>query len=123
MELTKNELQILTVMWHSNTPLTSAEIRESSTDRKWSDNSLYAIINNLMEKGVIKKHGFTEDGGSPARTYVPVLTRDNYYDTVFAEYQTEEFPAILAALAKRARLDDEVKRELRKAIEELHLEV
>ena len=101
MELTRNELQFMTVLWHSDTPLTSAEILGRSVDRTWKDASLHIILNRLIEKGAVAEHGFVKDGKVIARTFVPALSRECYYESVFAGYPSEDIPMLFSALLRR----------------------
>jgi predicted transcriptional regulator len=116
MDLTRNELQFMTVFWCVNTPLTSTEILKRSVDKNWRDASLHTILNKLLEKGALAEHGFIKDGKSIARTFIPVLTCEEYYETLFAGHTTAEIPMILSALMRREDLNTETIDKLEKII-------
>lgn len=48
--LTKKELEMMNVLWGSETALTASEILKASTDRTWKDKSLHLMINSLLQK-------------------------------------------------------------------------
>jgi len=107
MYLTKNEFQFMTVLWDAGTPLTASEVLKRSVEKTWRDASLHTILNKLLEKGAITEHGFVKDGKAISRTFVPVLSRDEYYGALFAGHAVKEIPIILSALMSRADIDNE----------------
>jgi len=107
VELTKNELQFMTVLWNADTPLTSMEILNQSVEKTWSDASLHAILNKLLDKGAISEHGFVKNEKAIARTFVPALSCEEYYEGFFAGHTAKEIPMIMSALMKRADFDNE----------------
>lgn len=107
MELTINELQFMTVLWCADAPLASSDILKRSVDKTWKDASLHTILNKLIEKGAIKEHGFIKDGKAISRTFVPVLSCEEYYKSFFAGHMTKDIPMILSALMNRSDLDAE----------------
>ena len=42
--LTKKELEMMNVLWQSETALTASEILKASTNRTWKDKSLHILI-------------------------------------------------------------------------------
>ena len=107
MDLTKNELQFMTVLWCADAALTAAEILKRSVDKEWKDASLHTILNNLLEKGAVAEHGFVKDGKIIARTFVPAVSREVYYKNFFAGHMTEDIPMLLSALMDRTDIDAE----------------
>jgi len=107
MELTKNELQIMTVMWQAAKPLTGTEIRKRSVGKTWKDSSIHIILNKLLDKGAIEEYGFVKDGKSIARTFTPSISREDYYGECIAGYADEDVPILLSALLRRTDLDSE----------------
>jgi predicted transcriptional regulator len=112
MELTINELQFMTVLWCAGTPLTSTDILKRSVDKTWRDASLHSILNKLLEKGAIAEYGFLKDGKAISRTFVPVLTCEEYYEVFFSGHMTKDIPMILSALMKRSDFDAETMKKL-----------
>ena len=107
MDLTKNELQFMTVLWDAGTPLAAAEVLRRSVDKTWRDASLHTILNKLLEKGAITEYGFIKDGKAISRTFVPELSCKEYYETVFAGHMAKNIPTIVSALMNRSDIDDE----------------
>ena len=107
MDLTKNELQIMTVLWCADAPLTSAEILKLSVDKTWKDASLHTILKKLLDKGAIAEHGFVKDGKIISRTFIPAITREGYYTAFFAGHMVNDVPMLFSALVNRADIDDE----------------
>jgi len=106
MDLTKNELQFMTVLWDSEEPLTASEVLKRSVDKTWRDASLHTILNKLLEKGAIAEHGFVKDGKAISRTFIPVLACKEYYEGLFAGHAAKDVPTIFSALMNRADIDD-----------------
>jgi len=122
MELTLNELQFMTVLWCAGAPLASAEILKRSVDKAWKDASLHTILNKLLEKGAIAEHGFVKDGKAISRTFVPVLSCEEYYSSFFTGHMTKDIPMILSALMNRSDLDAATMDKLEKIIHDRRLE-
>jgi len=118
MDLTKNELQFITVLWDADAPLTASEVRKRSVDKTWKDASLHTILNKLLEKGAIKEHGFVKDGKAISRTFVPAISQNDYYDNAFAGHKAKDIPPIVSALMNISDIDDEVLGILERMIKE-----
>jgi BlaI family penicillinase repressor len=118
MDLTKNELQFMAVLWDTDAPLTGTEILKRSVDKSWKDTSLHTILNNLLEKGAIAEHGFLKDGKAISRTFTPTLSRKEYYENFFSGHMTKDIPTIFSALMNRADIDDETINTLERIIKE-----
>lgn len=76
--LTKNELEILKLMWTQNRPLTRTEIINLSPERSWKASSIHVLLNKLLEKDAIIVDGFTKTGKNYGRTYSPSVSREEY---------------------------------------------
>lgn len=50
MELTKNEIEIMEVLWSEQRPLTRTEIVNLSVDKSWKDSSIHILLNSLLKK-------------------------------------------------------------------------
>jgi len=73
MKLTGKELEIMTVLWNSGMPLTTAEIIETSPNRTWQEGSIYSITKSLIKKGAA-----VLDTCNYSRTYKPIITTEQY---------------------------------------------
>lgn len=76
--LTKNEQEIMEVMWTQNRALTRSEVIECSADRSWKKSSIHILLNSLLDKGAIKVDGYVRTGKNYGRTYTAAITQDEY---------------------------------------------
>lgn len=105
MNLTANELQFMQVLWNADQPLTSAEIREHSTERTWKDTSLHTILNRLLEKEAVKEVGYKKEGKAISRTFKSSISCEEYYASFFNEHSKKDsktLPIIFSALLRSA---------------------
>ena len=100
MELSKRELQIMKVMWHSDVPLASAAIKSRSPDEVRKLYSINKILNQLIEKSVVEVHGVVKNGRHIARTFIPTLSYKDYCDAYFAKQDQEDLPVLLSSILK-----------------------
>lgn len=75
---TKNEVEILKILWQSELPLTSSGIIEQSVGKSWQDRSIHSILNNLLDKKEIKVVGKIPAGKNYARQFAPAITEEEY---------------------------------------------
>ncbi|MDR1687043.1 MAG: BlaI/MecI/CopY family transcriptional regulator [Clostridiales bacterium] len=83
--LTRNELEILELMWDENRPLTRTEVIDLSPERSWKSSSIHILLNKLIDKGAIVVDGFIRTGKNYGRTYSPSTSRDEYDKTRIKE--------------------------------------
>ena len=79
MYLTKNELEIMDVMWGAEKPLTRGELMERSVDKSWKSSSVHILLNSMMDKGALREAGFARCGKTCGRTYAPAVSVEEYY--------------------------------------------
>ena len=79
MYLTKNELEIMDVMWGAGKPLTRGELMERSVDKSWKSSSVHILLNSMMDKGALREAGFARCGKTCGRTYAPAVSVEEYY--------------------------------------------
>ena len=80
MTLTKNELQVMELLWNSDIPLSSRDMIHMPTDHSWKSGSIFHILNRLLEKEVIIVVGMQPSGKVFARTYAANITRETYLE-------------------------------------------
>lgn len=85
MELTKNEVEIMQVLWEAGRPLTGVEIVNKSVNKSWKSKSIHILINSLLKKEAIREAGFIRSGKAFARTFEPTENGESYYAGVLAE--------------------------------------
>ncbi len=102
MELTKSELQIMDVLWASDVPLSRSDLLEHSDEKTWKDSSVHILLNGLLGKGAIREAGFVKRSKTYGRTFVPALTREEYFAaTIFCHNHKPEFVGLIQALLER----------------------
>ena len=105
MELTRNELEIMEVLWQAGRPITSAEIVKLSVKKTWKDSSIHILINSLLKKDAIREEGFVRTGKGYGRTFVPTDSGENYYAEYLADIASKTSTATLfSALLKNSDL-------------------
>jgi len=76
--LTKNEYEIMDLLWKEERSLSRSDIIELSTDRNWKKNSFFSLINSLLEKGALEIDGFVKSKTNYGRAFKPTLSADEY---------------------------------------------
>lgn len=110
MELTKSEMQIMDVLWESGEPLSRADLLERSQDKTWKDSSVHILLNGMLNKGVIREAGFVKRSKTYGRTFLPTLSREEYFaETVFSHRFKPDLVELIRALLRRRELTAEEK--------------
>ena len=106
MVLTKSEMEIMDVLWQSGTALSRADLLERSEEKNWKDSSVHILLNGLLHKGAIQEHGFVKRSKTYGRTFLPTMTREEYFaNTVFSYRNKPEMAGLIAALLQRPEAD------------------
>ncbi len=117
MYLTKNEIEIMDVLWREDRALSRGEILSlSSDDKTWMDSSVHILLNSMLRKGAIKEAGFVKCGKTCGRVYEAALSCEEYYASTFAS--TKKVPEISKLLDAYIRLNG-VDADTIKALEEV----
>ena len=102
MELTRSEMEIMDVLWEANAPLSRADLLANSRDKTWKDSSVHILLNGLLQKNAIREAGFVKRSKTYGRTFVPTLTREEYFaTTIFSHRCKPEIVGLFAALLQR----------------------
>ena len=102
MNLTHNEIEVMDVFWDAGKPLSRAELLNLSVDKSWKSNSVHILLNSLLKKGALREAGFVRSGKTYGRTFVPSLTREEYFaTTIFSHTHKPEFVGLMEALLNR----------------------
>ena len=102
MELTKSEMQIMDVLWASDAPLSRSDLLERSEEKTWKDSSVHILLNGLLAKGAIREAGFVKRSKTYGRTFVPAMTREEYFaTTIFSHTHKPQFLGLIRALLSR----------------------
>lgn len=121
MFLTKNELEIMNVLWQSDTDLVRGDIIELSPHRSWRENSIHVILNALIRKGAIKVIGMKLSGKRFGRTYGPNLTKEVYLSAQVphtTDTSNNPITCLFSALIRDTGVSEETLDELQKILDE-----
>lgn len=102
MELTKSEMEIMDVLWEDGGALSRADFLERSAEKSWKDSSVHILLNGLLNKGAIKEAGFVKRSKTYGRTFLPTMTREEYFaTTIFSHRYKPEIVGLIEALLLR----------------------
>lgn len=108
MELTRSEMEIMDVLWGENAPLSRADLLDRSAEKTWKDSSVHILLNGLLKKGAIREAGFVKCSKTYGRTFVPTLTREEYYaQAVFSHRHQPRLVELVEALLRREDITPE----------------
>ena len=79
MYLTKNEIEIMDVLWRENRALSRGEILSLSTNKTWMDSSVHILLNSMLKKGAIREAGFVKCGKTCGRVYEAAFSCEEYH--------------------------------------------
>lgn len=106
MELTKSEMEIMDVLWARQAPLSRADLLDQGEEKTWKDSSVHILLNGLLQKGAIREAGFVRRSKTYGRTFVPTLTREEYFAaTIFSHRHKPELGGLFTALLGRPEVD------------------
>ena len=118
MELTKSELEIMDVLWNENIPMSRADLLARDEEKSWRDSSVHILLNGLLQKGVIREAGFVRRSKTYGRTFVPTLTREQYYIAhAFGHRNQPDVVELFTALLERPEVDAAVLAKLQTVID------
>lgn len=108
MELTKSEMQIMDVFWESAEALSRSDLLERSDDKSWKDSSVHILLNGLLQKGMIREAGFVKRSKTYGRTFLPTMSREEYFANVIFSYRCKpRLVELVAALLARPDISTE----------------
>ena len=108
MELTRSEMEIMDVLWESAEPLSRSDLLERSEQKSWKDSSVHILLNGLLQKTAIREAGFVKRSKTYGRTFVPTLSREEYFaTTIFSHREKPNIVGLIASLLKREDITPE----------------
>lgn len=127
--LTKNEMDIMNVLWTEKRPLSKTEIVNLVPDHSFKVASIHNILNTLMEKGLICVDGFVRTTKNFARTFTFQMSREEFAKLQFSQQlehmDKSAIPYLMSALIEKSvdqDLIDELQEMLDRKKEELEAE-
>ena len=108
MVLTKSEMEIMDVLWQSDSALSRADLLAHSENKNWKDSSVHILLNGLLNKGAIQEHGFVKRSKTYGRTFLPTMTREEYFaNTIFSHRYKPQIVGLFEALLRREDITKE----------------
>ena len=108
MELTRSEMEIMDVLWEAGVPLSRSDLLERSNEKSWKDSSVHILLNGMLNKNVIREAGFVKRSKTYGRTFVPTMTREEYFaTTIFSHRHKPKMVELIAALLQREDISKE----------------
>ena len=112
MYLTKNELEIMDVLWKEGRALSRGELLSLSVDKTWMDSSIHILLNSLLRKGAIREAGYAKCGKTSGRVYEAALSCAEYHvSTLDATRIQPDLPELMRAYLAARPLSDEERRQ------------
>ena len=96
MYLTKNELEIMDLLWREDRALSRGEILSLSGEKTWMDSSIHILLNSLLRKNAIREAGFVKCGKTCGRVYAATLSCAEYFVSTLESTRTR--PGAVALL-------------------------
>lgn len=108
LELTKSEMEIMDVLWASETPLSRADLLAHSEEKSWKDSSVHILLNGLLHKGAITEAGLVKRSKTYGRVFAPTITREEYFAaTIFSHRHKPQIIGLFEALLRRDEITPE----------------
>ena len=111
MYLTKNELEIMDVLWEQKRPLSRGELLALPEKKTWMDSSIHILLNSLLRKGAIREAGYAKCGKTSGRVYEAALSCAEYYVTTLDSTRMQPGAAELIEAYLAAKPLDEANRQ------------
>ncbi|MGO0883723.1 BlaI/MecI/CopY family transcriptional regulator [Clostridioides difficile] len=119
MELTKNEIEIMEVLWKEQRPLTRTEIVNLSVNKSWKESSIHILLNSLLKKNAIREAGYVRTGKGFGRTFEPTKTGESFYADVLAKIVRKTNVSVLfSKLVESEDITEETIEELEELLKE-----
>ncbi len=80
--LSSREFDIMCILWNSDKALTASEVLEQ--DSSFKTVTVQTCMKKLLENGYVKVSEIIQVGKSFARTYLPVISAEEYLSSRFA---------------------------------------
>ena len=108
MELTRSEMEIMDVLWEAQVPLSRSDLLERSAEKTWKDSSVHILLNGMLQKNIIREAGFVKRSKTYGRTFVPTMTREEYFaTTVYSHRHKPDIVGLIDALLQREDITEE----------------
>ena len=117
VELTRSEMEIMDVLWNEGKPLSRSDLLQRNEEKSWKDISVHILLNGLLQKGAIEEAGFVRRSKTYGRTFVPTMSREQYFaTTIFSHRYQPDMIGLLEALLSRPEVDENVLESLKEML-------
>jgi len=114
MELTRSEMEIMDVLWEAGEPLSRSDLLSHSGEKTWKDSSVHILLNSMLQKNLIREAGFVKRGKTYGRTFLPTMTREEYFAaTVYSHRYKPQLVGLVGALLKQVQVSPAEMEQLR----------
>jgi len=103
---TKKEVEILKTIWSNDKPLIASDIVKFNSSL--NINTVQAGLRSLLSKNSIKVADIVHSGTVLTRCYVPILSKEEYFDALYKDIIGDEkkiFPLIKSLIDTKTTLD------------------
>ena len=94
MNLTDKQFEVMDIFWESNIPMTITDIIDASGNRTWSTNSIYKIITQLEQKGLICVSHLSPTSTNNAKAYKCLVSYKEFMAKNMARINKARKPSI-----------------------------
>ena len=116
-EISAAELEIMDVLWEDGGALSRSDFLERSAEKSWKDSSVHILLNGLLKKNAIKEAGVVKRSKTYGRTFLPTMTREEYFaNTIFSHRYKPEMTGLIAALKQRPEMDQQTLEQVRQIL-------
>ena len=100
-------MQIMDVLWEDGGELSRSDFLNRKEDKNWKDSSVHILLNGLLRKGIIREAGIVKRTKTYGRTFLPTLTREEYFATyAFSHRYKPDLARLVNALLERPEMDE-----------------
>lgn len=107
MQLTHSEMEIMELFWSADRPLSRVDILKNPAPRSWKDSSIHILLNGMLQKKVIREAGHVKHGKTFGRTFLPAVTREQYFAKLIYSYDRKPDPVkLISEILKQDNISD-----------------
>jgi len=78
ISLSKNEYEVLTLLWTQNQGVTASEINSCCKNKSWKDASIHMILASMIDKGAVIVDGVIRSNRTYGRIFKAAITPEEY---------------------------------------------
>lgn len=98
-KLSERQFDIMTILWNSDKPMLASEILNSNPEL--NINTVQSVLKSLVSKNYIEIAGIIYSGTVLARTYQPLIHKEEYLQNLYSELENPNSHSILVSLIQK----------------------